>query len=50
VVEVLTPHHYRKVFQLGSRIKSIPVHLVVHGVPEGFAVANIHDATKEYDD
>jgi hypothetical protein len=46
---VLTPHHYRNVLQLGSRIESILVHLVVYGVLEGFAVANIHAATKEYD-
>jgi hypothetical protein len=49
VVGVLTPHHYRNVLQLGSRIESILVHLVVYGVLEGFAVANIHAATKEYD-
>jgi hypothetical protein len=49
VVGLLTPHHYRNVLQLGSRIGSILVHLVVYGVLEGFAVANMHAATKEYD-
>jgi hypothetical protein len=31
------------------RIESILVHLEVHGVLEGFSVANFHPSTKEYD-
>jgi hypothetical protein len=46
---VSTPRHYRNVSQLGSRIESILIHLVVYGVLESLAVANIHDAKKEYD-
>jgi hypothetical protein len=42
------PHQYRNVSQLGSRIKSILVHLMIDVVLIGLAVANFYSATKEY--